>query len=585
MIILNTRPGFWRDLGALSLPYWKSEEKWSAWALLLGVVALTLSLVYMEVQFNRWNNKFFTSLQDKDQAQYYRLMGQFGILAAIYIVLAIYNTYVNQWLQIRWRRWLTDRYTREWLHERTYYRMQFRAAETDNPDQRIAEDIKLFVDSTLDLVLGGINALTTLIAFLLILWGLSGSIQFTWGGETYELYGYMVWVALAYAIFGTWITHTVGKKLIGLMFNQQRYEADFRYNLVRFRENMEGVALYRGEQGELDGFRRRFDHLKRNWWSIMTRTKLLNVFRFGYNQLANVFPFLVAAPRYFSGKFTLGDLTQTAGAFNQVQGALSWFINVYVLFASWKATVDRLTGFHHAIMNAQAQQRSEPGVAIQSRAGEALRLDDVDLILPDGRILLSGASVEIPPGARVLVRGPSGSGKSTLFRAIAGIWPYGKGSITLPEHFEGLFLPQRPYFPLGSLRDAVAYPAVRGTFSDEQIREAITAVGLPTICDRLDEEANWSMQLSGGEQQRVAFARALLHKPRWLFLDEATSALDDQAQDELHRLLASRLTDTTIVSIAHRPAVAEFHDHTLELVRSANGPARLVEQTPRPVTG
>jgi putative ATP-binding cassette transporter len=582
MKILNTRPGFWRDLGALALPYWKSEEKWSAWALLLGVIALTFSLVYMEVRFNKWNNAFFNSLQDKNQREFFRLLGAWGILVAIYLPLAIYNTYVNQWLQIRWRRWLTERYTREWLHGRTYYRMQFTAAQTDNPDQRIAEDLKLFVETTLDLVLGALNALTTLAAFLFILWGLSGSIEFQWNGQTYEVYGYMVWVALAYAAIGTWITHQVGKKLIGLTFNQQRFEADFRYNLVRFRENMEGVALYRGEQGELEGFRRRFEHVKRNWWSIMTRTKLLNTFRFGYNTLANVFPFVVAAPRYFSGKFTLGDLTQTAGAFGQVQGALSWFINVYLLFATWKATVDRLTGFHNAVMGAQARQRSEPGVAMQYGAGESLRLNHVDLILPDGSVLLAGADVEIPAGARVLVRGPSGSGKSTLFRAIAGIWPYGKGSITLPAHFEGLFLPQRPYFPLGSLRDAVAYPAVPGTFSDDQVCEALTAVGLPAVCERLDEEANWSTQLSGGEQQRVAFARALLHKPKWLFLDEATSALDDRAQSDLHQLLASRLTDTTIVSIAHRPAVAEFHDHKLELVRSGYGPARLVEQAPRP---
>ncbi len=574
-MIIKTRPGFWRDLWALLHPYWKSDEKWSAWALLLGVVGLTLSLVYMEVRFNRWNNAFFNSLQNKDQAEFFRLMGTFGILAAVYIVLAIYNTYVNQWLQIRWRRWLTDRYLREWLHERTYYRMQFNASETDNPDQRIAEDLKMFVDSTLDLVLGAINAFTTLLAFLFILWGLSGSIEFSWQGQTYELYGYMVWVALAYAIVGTFITHKVGKKLIGLMFNQQRYEADFRYNLVRFRENTEGVALYRGELGELNGFRTRFANLVNNWWSIMTRTKLLNVFRFGYNQLANVFPFLVAAPRYFSGKFTLGDLTQTAGAFGQVQGALSWFINVYVLFATWKATVDRLTGFHNAVMKAQAQQREEPGVQVHPGTGTGLRLDHVDLLLPNGRTLLADATMEIPAGTHVLVRGKSGTGKSTLFRAIAGIWPFGKGSIALPVQFQGLFLPQRPYFPLGSLREAVVYPAVPGKFSDDQVREAITAVGLPHLCERLDEEANWSMQLSGGEQQRVAFARALLHQPRWLFLDEATSALDDESQAHLHRLLHARLGDTTIVSIAHRPAVEEFHDRTLTLAQDGSGPARL----------
>jgi putative ATP-binding cassette transporter len=581
-MLINTRPGFWRDLWALIHPYWKSEEKWSAWALLLGVIALTLGMVYMEVRFNRWNNAFYNSLQNKDQVEFFRLMGVFALLAAVYIVIYIYSVYVNQWLQIRWRRWLTDRYLKEWLAERTYYRMQLTGANTDNPDQRIAEDLKLFVDSTLDLVLGGLNAVVTLVAFLTILWGLSGALEFTFGGQTYELYGYMLWVALAYAVVGTWLTHKVGKPLIRLNFVQQRFEADFRYNLVRFRENTEGVALYRGEQGELSGFRERFRHVADNWWSIMKRMKLLNTFRYTYNQVAIIFPFLVASPRYFSGKFTLGDLTQTASAFGQVQGALSWFINVYGLFASWKATVDRLTGFHTAVMGAQAQQRNDPGVHVESGTGAGLRLEHVDLILPTGRTLLADANLEIPDGAHVLVRGPSGSGKSTLFRAIAGIWPFGKGAITLPRDFDALFLPQRPYFPLGTLRDATAYPAIPGTFSDDQVREAITAVGLPHLCERLDEDANWSMQLSGGEQQRVAFARALLHQPKWLFLDEATSALDDEAQASLHRMLKDRLTGTTIVSIAHRPAVAEFHDRTLQLVRDGQGPARLAESVARP---
>ena len=569
--MLNTRPGFWRDLWALVHPYWTSEEKGRAWTLLLGVIALTLAIVYMEVQFNRWNNAFFNSLQNKDQAAFFQLMGRFAVLAVIYIVLYIYSVYVNQWLQIRWRRWLTDRYMREWLHERTYYRMQLTGSATDNPDQRIAEDLKLFVESTLDLVLGGLNAVVTLFAFLAILWGLSGALQFTWNGQTYEIYGYMVWVALAYALVGTWLTHKVGKRLIPLQYDQQRYEADFRYNLVRFRENMEGVALYRGEQGELEGFRSRFKQVADNWWAIMKRIKLLNSFRYGYNQAAIVFPYLVTAPRYFSGKFTLGDLTQTAGAFGQVQGSLSWFINVYLLFASWKATVDRLTGFHRSVVRAQEDRAINPGVATVAGEGESLTIEHVDLLLPNGRTLLADASVTVEPGARVLVRGASGTGKSTLFRAIAGIWPFGRGQVRLPREFRALFLPQRPYFPLGSLRTAVCYPALSGEYSDTQIKEALADVGLVHLGERLDEEASWSMQLSGGEQQRVAIARALLLQPRWLFLDEATSALDEDSQAHLHDLLARRLTHTTIVSIAHRPGVAQFHDRTIELALDQSG--------------
>lgn len=564
-MITNTRPGFWRDLWALIHPYWTSEEKGRAWALLIGVIALTLALVYMEVQFNQWNNAFFNSLQNKNQADFFKLMGKFGILAAIYIVLYIYSVYVNQWLQIRWRNWLTDRYMREWLHERTYYRMQLTGNGADNPDQRIAEDLKLFVENTLDLVLGGLNAVVTLFAFLAILWGLSGALEFTWNGQTYELYGYMVWVALAYAVVGTWLVHMVGRQLIPLQYDQQRYEADFRYNLVRFRENMEGVALYRGEHGELAGFRDRFGKVMTNWWAIMKRIKLLNTFRYGYNQAAIVFPYLVTAPRYFSGKFTLGDLTQTAGAFGQVQGSLSWFINVYLLFANWKATVDRLTGFHHAVMHAQADREANPGVAATQGEGSALTLEGVELLLPTGRKLLGDVNVEFQPGSRVLVRGASGSGKSTLFRAIAGIWPYGSGRVHMPREFHALFLPQRPYFPLGTLRTAVAYPALSGDYSDAQLKQALGDVGLAHLTERLDEDANWGMQLSGGEQQRVAFARALLLQPKWLFLDEATSALDEAAQHQLHELVVQRLPKTGIVSVGHRAALAQFHDRILEL--------------------
>lgn len=562
---------FLGNLWALTRPYWHSDDRWAARGLLATIVAMNLGSVWLTVLFTEWQNRFYTALQKLDMAAFYRLLAYFCVLATALIVIGVYQLYLNQMLQIRWRRWLTDRYMREWLHERTYYRMQLTGNGTDNPDQRITEDLKLFVESTLDLVLGGLNAVVTLFAFLAILWGLSGALEFTWSGQTYELHGYMVWVALAYALVGTWLTHKVGKRLIPLQYDQQRYEADFRYNLVRFRENMEGVALYRGEPGELEGFRARFRQVADNWWAIMKRIKLLNTFRYGYNQAAIVFPYLVTAPRYFSGKFTLGDLTQTAGAFAQVQGSLSWFINVYLLFANWKATVDRLTGFHRSVVRAQAERATNPGVATVPGQGEALTIEHVDLLLPGGRTLLADATVSVEPGARILVRGPSGAGKSTLFRAIAGIWPFGRGAVRLPHDFRALFLPQRPYFPLGTLRTALCYPALSGAFSDTQIKEVLADVGLAHLGERLDEEANWSMQLSGGEQQRVAFARALLLRPNWLFLDEATSALDEDSQAQLHDLLARRLTHSTIVSIAHRPGVSRFHQRTVELTLDQQG--------------
>ena len=556
---------FLRDLWMLARPYWFSEEKLSARLLLAAIIALTLGMVYMNVRLNQWNNAFFNALQDKKGAAFIPLMTQFTVLAVIYIAMAIYQVYLRQALQIRWRRWLTERYVGEWLADRTYYRMQLTGNHTDNPDQRIAEDLNLFVEKTLTLTLGFLDSVVTLVSFVGILWGLSGALEFSWNGETWEIYGYMVWVALAYAVAGSWLSHLIGRKLIPLSYNQQRFEADFRFGLARFRENTEGVALYRGEDDEHRGFARRFTALSSNWWAIMKRQKALNMFTIGYSQAAVIFPYLVAAPRYFAGKIQLGDLTQTAGAFGYVQNALSWFINVYPEFASWKATVDRLTGFHNAIQLAQAEARSHPGVAIVPSASGALVIDGVDLTLPNGQALLSDATATIEPRERVLLRGPSGSGKSTLFRAIAGIWPFGRGSIRTPGDFDTLFLPQRPYFPMGTLRDALAYPAAPEAFTDAQLRTVLADVGLGHLAGRLDETALWGQQLSGGEQQRVAFARALLQKPKWLFLDEATSNLDAAGEASLYALLSERLPDTTILSIAHRPEVAGHHQRVIEI--------------------
>ncbi|HTS53868.1 MAG TPA: ABC transporter ATP-binding protein/permease, partial [Burkholderiales bacterium] len=494
----------------------------------------------------------------------------------------VYATYLNQMLQIRWRRWLTERYLGEWLSERTYYRMQLTANQTDNPDQRISEDLKLFVDSTLALSLGLLNAVVTLVAFVGILWTLSGTLEFAIGGQGYVFYGYMVWVALGYAVVGTWLAHKIGKPLIELNFNQQRFEADFRFNLVRFRENTEGVALYHGEKDEMRGLRSRFTQVFSNWWSIMRRQKNLNFFTIGYNQVAVVFPFLVGAPRFFSGAIQMGGLIQISHAFGKVQEALSWFINAYSSVAAWKATVDRLTGFHNAVTACQEQTRVNPGIATVSDGDATLALDHLELDLPNGQPLLSNANLTIAQGSRVMVQGPSGSGKSTLFRAIAGIWPFGRGHISQPRGFQALFLPQRPYFPLGTLREVVLYPMHTPSHSDEEVTDALTAVGLPHLIARLDESANWAMQLSGGEQQRVAFARALLQKPAWLFLDEASSNLDEASQSRLYDLLTHRLKDSTIVSIGHREELAPYHQQRVALEPAPGGTHKLHKLVAQP---
>ena len=568
---------FIRDLWALLRPYWMSEERRSAWLLLIANIVLTLAMVYMTVLFNQWYNLFYNTLQDKAQAEFFHQIGRFCVLAAIYIVIAVYRIYLNQMLQIRWRRWLTDRYLKDWLADRNYYRMQLKGDGTDNPDQRIAEDFRLFVENSLSLGLGFLNAAVTLASFIGILWSISGPLEIPLGGATYIIYGYMVWVAIVYAIVGTWLTHKIGKPLIPLNFNQQKYEADFRFNLVRFRENSEGVALYRGEEDELRGFRSRFMAVVDNWWAIMKRQKLLTFFTVGYNQAAVVFPFVVGAPRYFSGAIQLGGLVQISNAFGQVQGALSWFIGAYTDFASWKATVDRLSGFRKAIFLTQEESRAGAGPAVVSDATiDDLELRDLELGLPTGRALVSGINARIEPGERVLIKGPSGSGKSTLFRAIAGIWPFGTGQVRQPSEFHSLFLPQRPYFPIGTLRQVVSYPAATETFSDTQLREALASAGLAHFSGRLDEQQNWTQQLSGGEQQRIAIARALLQKPAWLFLDEATSALDEPSQEHVYELLTERLNDATIISIAHRAALTDFHGKLWELKPEGDGRVRMI---------
>ena len=559
------RSGFWRDFWALFKPYWFSEEKNTARLLLVAIVALTLGMVYMNVQINQWQNLFFNTLQDKNNAEFYRQVLRFTMLAAIWIVMAVYSLYLTQLLQIRWRRWLTNKYLKEWLGDRAYYPMQLKGNQTDNPDQRVAEDLKIFVNQTLGLSVGLLNAVVTLVSFIGVLWVLSGPLSIPINGYEIVIPGYMVWVALVYAALGNWLANRIGKPLIGLNFNQQRFEADFRYSLVRFRENMEGIALYRGEADELRGFDGRFKSIFSNWWAIMKRQKQLTWFTAGYGQVAVIFPFVVAAPRFFSGSIPLGGLMQTASAFGYVRESLSWFINVYTSFAEWKATVDRLIGFHNSIEAAQQDQRLKPGVELLDGLDGTLSFDQLELALPTGETLVSNANLHIAHGSRVLLQGPSGSGKSTLFRAIAGIWPFGKGRIRQPAGFDVLFLPQRPYFPLGTLRESVCYPARADVFTDAEVEEALLAVGLPHLVPQLNQSANWSVQLSGGEQQRVAFARALLIRPAWLFLDEATSSVDDASQTRLYELLTQRLTGTTIISIAHRTELAGFHPQRLEL--------------------
>lgn len=567
---------FCRAFWSLAKPFFTDrDERTKAWGLLAVIVALNLGSVGLSVWFNQWYNDFYNALQEKDYDSFKTLLLTFSGVALAFIVVAVYRYYLQSLLQLRWRRWLTENWLNDWLANKHYYHMQMLGLDTDNPDQRIAEDLRLFPLYSLTLTLGLMNAVVTLISFLGILWTLSGDFAITLGGTEYSIPGYMVWVALVYAAAGTGLTHLIGRPLARLNFDKQRVEADFRFHLVRVREHAEGIAFQHGESVEQRGLLDRFQAVYDNFYAIMLKTKQLTWFTAGYGQLALIFPFVVGAPRYFSGAIPLGGLMQTVSAFGQVQEALSYIITAYPEIAEWRAVIDRLTGFRAGLEKARALAQ-RPQIAV-GRSGDRLAVEGLALDLPTGRPLMRLDSLALDAGDSLLVEGRSGSGKTTLLRAIAGLWPFGRGQVRRPPDEQSLFLPQKPYLPLGTLRAALAYPRDPAGFGDGDYRAALTALDLEKLAPRLDEEAHWAQQLSGGEQQRVQFARALLLKPKWLYLDEATSALDEATEAKALKALREALPDTAVFSIGHRPALQAFHRLHRKLELAAGQTAQLTK--------
>ncbi len=555
----------------IAAPYFRSEDKWAARGLLAAVIALELLNVAVDVLVNQWQNRFFNTIQDKDWDRFIWEIGIFCLIVTPAVVLAVYQLYLNQWLQIRWRNWMTRHYLGEWLDGPNHYRMQLLGDAADNPDQRITEDVKLFIDRTMDIGLGLLNAIVTLASFVVILWGLSAAAPLQLFGHEFAIPGYLVWGALIYAIFGTVLTQWIGSPLVNLDFEQQQREADFRFNLVRTRENSEQIALMQGEPAERERLMGRFGRVITNWYGIMSRTKRLTFFTQSYAQAAVIFPYILVAPAYFfAGKLQLGGIQQTADAFDKVYRSLSFFVSVYRRLAEWRAVVARLDGFEMSIASSRHLATSPSSIRVAAGGADAIELQKLLVRLPHGEPVVAVDALTLRKGERTLISGPSGAGKSTLFRAIAGIWPFGDGAVTIPAGATLMMLPQRPYFPIGSLHAAVVYPSEAGAFSEAQVKEVLAAVGLPALAPRLHEEEHWNRMLSLGEQLRLGVARALLHAPTFLFLDETTASLDEPLEAALYRLLGEKLPATTLVSIGHRSTLEAFHARKLALVRDGD---------------
>ena len=559
------RGQFFRRTWAMITPYWRSEEKGRAWLLLAAVIGLSLFSVAISVWINHWYKDFYNALEKKDTAAFWQLIGYFGGIAAVAILGAVYRLYLTQMLTIRWRAWLTEKHFSRWLAHKNYYQLE-QGGYTDNPDQRISEDLNNFTSGTLSLGLGLLRNVVSLVSFSIILWGVSGSIEVF--GVTIP--GYMFWCALLYAAVGSWLTHLIGRRLIGLSNQQQRFEADLRFSMVRVRENAESIALYNGEPNERQRLSSRFGKVWQNFWDIMKVSKRLTFFTAGYSQIAIIFPFIVAAPRYFTGKIELGELMQINSAFGNVQENFSWFINAYSELATWRATSDRLLSFQQAMSD---NEQRTPAIDVRPE-GERLVIKDLGMDLADGRHLLTDADMTVEPGERVMLSGRSGSGKSTLLRAMGHLWPAGHGSIRLPAT-RYLFLPQKPYLPIGTLKAVLSYPQDDSVYAPERYAQVLETCRLPHLVSRLDEANHWQRMLSPGEQQRLAFARALLFAPQWLYMDEATSAMDEEDEATLYQALIDELPGLSIVSVGHRSSLKRFHGRH---VRIDGG--RLQEQQP-----
>jgi putative ATP-binding cassette transporter len=548
--------------------YWQSDFKKKAYLSFIVTVIMTVVLVAFDVVFSYWSNYFYNALQDYNMSGAIKLLVFFFVLAGLYIVLAVYRYYISQLFGLGWRKWLTEQLIGRWLERRDYYYLENFDEHTDNPDQRIQEDVGSLVASSISLSIGAISAVTTFVGFIYVLWQLSGDLRIPLGSlGVWHIHGYLVWVAIVYSTIGSYLTYRIGRPLISLTFEQQRREASFRFAAIDLRSHSENVALYHGEKREKNILGRLFGSVLDNWYSIIVRQKILLWFTAGYNQIAVVLPLIVALPNYFGKVFQLGGLMQSLRAFTQIQDALSFIVNSFPQLAEWRAVTQRLTTFLNHMQDIDECVAKQNKLVVTETGDQKIEASNMFVSTPRGEMLLKDINEEFIRGKSYLIKGMSGLGKSTFIRALAGIWPYASGNIVLPQKQKLMYLSQKPYMPIGSLAAAIAFPGEYHSSMDAQLKDVLCRCHLEGFIPRLQETSAWSQQLSPGEQQRIAFARIILQKPDWVFLDESTSMLDVNNEKSMYQLLKDELPNCTIISVGHRPTLDEFHDSVVDLAK------------------
>jgi vitamin B12/bleomycin/antimicrobial peptide transport system ATP-binding/permease protein len=564
-----------------ALGFWRGPDRRSAWVWTAGALALILANLAVTVGINRWNKWFFDALEAKDGSRLLTLVVTIVALVAVGAAFAVAMVRCRMTLQVKWRQWLTADLLERWLTEQRYYRLAVTDEEQINPEYRIADDLRLASEPVVEFVIGFINALLAAVTFVGILFWVGGSLTVTIGGTSFWIPGYIAIAAVLYASAVSGLTYLIGNPLVARVAAKNEGEAQFRYELTRVRENAESIALIKGADDERSRLNETFAELVTRCLHVIKQHSHLTWLLNGNAFFALVFPVLLATPKYLAGELTLGSVMQIATAFTAVLTALNWFADNFIRLAEWSASAQRADELHAALDEMDDDVSKTAAIVVDNTGAENIELRDLSIVHRDGRVVIDDADITVAPGERVLLGGESGSGKSTLIRAIAGLWPWGDGHILLPSGAKLAFVPQRPYIPLGTLRDAIAYPVEGKLLADERARAVLKDVGLGYLSAKLDtEDARWDQTLSGGERQRIAFARLLIEEPDIIIMDEATAALDVDSEFRLLTLLFERLPKATMISVGHRPGLQELHSRLLTLQRRPSG-GRIVQTKTR----